>query len=117
MKLTERTLMDGDSWQIGFSNQNVKMLKGKGILFSPCILRCLQHNRMQMVSYDPFKGDIFAIGIIMLECASLKKAEDFYDYENFGVNSKEISMTIYEIRKRYSWEFVNTIEKMLDEDD
>ena len=66
MKLTERSLMHGENWEVIMANQNAKMLKGKGVLFSPCILRCLQHNRMQMVSYDPFKGDIFSLGIIML---------------------------------------------------
>lgn len=30
---------------------------------------------------------------------------------------KEIQMTIYELRKRYSWELINLIEKMLEEDD
>lgn len=53
----------------------------------------------------------------MLECCSQKKAEDFYDYEKFTVKSKEIQLTIYELRKRYSWELVNLVEKMLEEDD
>lgn len=33
-----------------------------------------------MANYDPFKADIFSIGMILLECCSLKKAEDLYDY-------------------------------------
>lgn len=66
MKLTERVLMGEENWQVGLAGKTVKMLKGKDVIFSPAILRCLQHNRMQMVSYDPFKGDIFALGIILL---------------------------------------------------
>jgi len=55
------------------------------------------------VSYDPFKGDIWAVGMILLEVCSTQKAEDYYDYAKFGVKVKEIQMTIYELRKRYSW--------------
>lgn len=91
----------------------MKLIKGKGVLFSPCILKCLFFQKTQINSYDPFKADIYAIGMIMLECCSLQKAEDFYDYEKFFVKQKEIQMVIYEIRKKYSYELVNLIEKML----
>ena len=72
------------------------MIKGKGILFSPCILKCLYHQKTQINLFDPFKADIFAIGMIMLECCSLKKAEDFYDYDKFVVKLRDIQVTIYE---------------------
>lgn len=55
----------------------------------------MYHQRTQIVSYDPFKADIFAIGMIMLECCSLNKAEDFYDYDKFTVKLREIQGTIY----------------------
>lgn len=67
--------------------------------------------------YDPFKADIFAVGMIMLECASLRKAEDYYDYDNFKVRMRDIQHTIYELRKKYSYELMNLIEKVLEEDD
>ena len=52
----------------------MKILKGKGILLSPCIFDCVENQKTQLVEYDPFKADIFALGIILLECCSLKKA-------------------------------------------
>ena len=33
-----------------------------------------------VMSYDPFKGDIWAVGMILLECSSTREAKDFYDY-------------------------------------
>lgn len=60
-------------------------MKGKGVLLSPCILDCLKSKTTQMANYDPFKADIFAIGMILLECCSLKKVDDFYDYDNLTV--------------------------------
>jgi serine/threonine protein kinase len=103
MKLVEKSLLHPLNWQIEMNKENVKLIKGKGVLFSPCILKCLYHQKTQINSYDPFKADIYAIGMIMLECASLQKAEDFYDYEKFFVKQKEIQYTIYELRKRYGY--------------
>ena len=104
MKLVESSLLNSLNWQIELSNQNVKLIKGKGVLFSPCILRCLKSQRTQISEYDPFKADIFAMGMIMLECGSIRKAaEDFYDYEQFVMNSREIQLTIYQLRKIYSF--------------
>lgn len=115
MKLVEKSLLNSTNWSIEMTKENVKLIKGKGILFSPCILKCLYHQRTQITSYDPFKADVFAVGMILLECCSLKKAEDFYDYEKFTVKMKDIQYTIYELRKRYSRELMNTLEKMLEE--
>ncbi len=83
MKLVDRSLLNPFNWEITLSQETVTLIKGKGILFSPCILKCLFHKKTQIVSYDPFKGDIWAVGMIMLECCSQKKAEDFYNYDNF----------------------------------
>lgn len=70
-----------------------------------------------MANYDPFKADIFSIGMILLQCCSLKKSEDFYDYDNLKVKSSDISMTIYECRRKYSHRLMNLVEKMLEFDD
>jgi hypothetical protein len=46
------------------------------------------HKKTQLAEYDPFKADVYAVGMIMLECTSLKKAEDFYDYDSFSIKTK-----------------------------
>ncbi len=117
MKLVDRALLDPLNWQIALSQENITLIKGRGVLFSPCILKCLFHKKTQIVSYDPFKADVWAVGMIMLECCSQKKAEDFYDYDKFSVKIKDIQVIIYELRKRYSWELMNMVEKMLEEED
>lgn len=76
-------LLGGDNWELVIhEDKGLKILRSKGVLLSPSILDCLGHESTQMVNYDPFKADIFTVGMIVLECCSLKKAEDFYDYEN-----------------------------------
>jgi serine/threonine protein kinase len=103
MKLVERALLSPANWEIEQREQTITLIKGKGVLFSPCILKCLFHQKTQLVSYDPFKGDVWAAGMILLECLSTKRGEDFYDYDKFEVKTREIQITIYEMRKRYSW--------------
>lgn len=94
---------------IELGKENITLIRGKGILFSPCILKCLYHQRTQISAYDPFKADVYAVGMIMLECASLKNAVDFYDYEKFNVKASEIQYCIFELRKKYSFELINTL--------
>ena len=50
------------------------MNKGQGVLFSPVFFKCLSERKTQLGQYDPFKGDIWAVGMILLECASTKRA-------------------------------------------
>jgi hypothetical protein len=58
------------------------------VLFSPIVFQCMFHKKTQLAEYDPFKADVYAVGMIMLECTSLKKAEDFYDYDSFSIKTK-----------------------------
>lgn len=87
IKLVEKTLLDSTNWVVEWGKETVTLIRGKGVLFSPCILRCLYHQRTQITAYDPFKGDVYAVGMILLECASLRSAVDFYDYDKFKVRS------------------------------
>ena len=114
----EKALLSPSNWEVVVAQgSKFKVLKGKGVLLSPCILECLKESSTQLANYDPFKADIYAIGIILLECCSLKKAESFYDYEEVKVKSQEIAMTIYECRRKYSHNLMNLVEKMLEEED
>lgn len=94
-----------------------RVLKGKGVLLSPVVLECLREKSTQLANYDPFKADIYAIGMILLECCSLRKAESFYDYDEVKVRSQDIGQTIYDCRRKYSHNLMNIVEKMLEEDD
>jgi hypothetical protein len=80
LKLIEKSLLDSISWVLDFNTGFFKLIKGKGVLFSPYIIKCFANNFSQLVISDAFKGDVFAVGMILLECASLKHSTDFYDY-------------------------------------
>lgn len=52
--------------------------------------------------FDLFKADVFAVGMIVLECVRLKP-NDIYDYKNFTINLEEIKNSITEGRQKYSF--------------
>jgi len=89
------------------------MSKGKGILFSPLIFKCLNHKKTQLITYDPPKSDVFSIGMVMLECCSLIKSEAYYNYDKFKVDMSHISKTVTSVRLRYSSSLVDLIDRML----
>jgi hypothetical protein len=53
--------------------------------------------------FDIFKADVFAVGIILLECVCLKRNEDIYDYKNFTINMEQVKDSILQGRKKYSF--------------
>lgn len=95
----------------------MSIIKGKGILFAPTIMRCLENKKTQINSYDPFKGDIFSVGMVMLECASLQESELCYDYERCVIDRERINHLIAQLKSHYSPRFIVIIESMLVEYD
>ena len=117
MKLVQKSLISANNWKIQTNTKDLKLIKGKGILFTPSIFKCLFNQKTQISYFDPFKADIFAIGMIMLECCSFKMAQEYYDYDKFTVNNKDIMKNIYQIKKKYSVELIDLVQRMLQEDD
>ena len=105
------------SFQIGQEGQNVSIIKGKGILFAPSIMKCLENKKTKINSYDPFKGDVFSIGMVVLECISLEESELCYDYERCVIRRDRIDQLISRARSHYSQKIFAIIESMLGEYD
>ena len=93
--------------------QNLAILKGKGILFAPSIMRCLENKKTQISSYDPFKADIFSVGMVMLEIASYEDSELLYDYDRFLIQRERMEMVLSRLRTQYSSFLVGVLEAML----
>jgi serine/threonine protein kinase len=67
LKLVEKALLSPSEWEVVVAQgMGLRVLRGRGVLLSPCILDCLRERATQMANYDPFKADIFAIGMIVL---------------------------------------------------
>jgi len=68
---------------------------------------------------DKYKVDVFCLGLVLLECATLKSSNQIYDWNNFTMNLTLLSNRLLEIKDKYSMGFYNTIKSMLriEEDD
>ncbi len=72
VRLVDRALVVNSGWQLDLAHDNITILRGKNILFAPSIMKCLENQKTQMQAYDPFKADIFSVGMVMLEAATLQ---------------------------------------------
>lgn len=43
-------------------------------------MRCLENRKTQIEAYDPFKADVFSVGMVMLEASTLQDSTELYDY-------------------------------------
>ena len=66
---------------------------------------------------DQFKNDIFSLGVLMLEAATLLPSEFVYNWSKHTVNYAEINKSLQLIRQRHSEFLTNIIAEMLNEDE
>jgi hypothetical protein len=52
---------------------------------SPGILQCLKYKKSSP-DHDPFKSDVFSLGISILCLCTLDRFERFYDYYNYTID-------------------------------
>lgn len=86
VKLVDRALVMNSGWQLDLAHDNITILRGRNVLFAPSLMKCLENQKTQMQAYDPFKADIFSVGMVMLEAATLKSSTDLYDYKRFVID-------------------------------
>ena len=79
IKLIDKVIATS-SFKLGQQGQSISILRGKGILFAPSIMKCLENKKTQINAYDPFKADVFSVGMVMLEAASFEDSDLSYDY-------------------------------------
>jgi hypothetical protein len=109
MRLIDRVIVMRSDWQLDLSDETIRILKGKNILFAPSIMKCLENSKTQINAYDPFKGDVFSVGMVVLEAAMLEDSSTLYDYSRFVIDRAEISNRLRSITYRYSRELATLL--------
>ena len=79
---------------------------------SPQLLAALQRQDFKP-KVDPYKVDVFSFGITLLSCATLSKAEEFYDYEKGVMNYLVVAERLQKLQKNYSALVYELISEML----
>jgi len=65
---------------------------------------------------NKYKADVFSLGMTLLECATLKKSSQIYDWNNYTINTNVLSARLAEVRQRYSVNFYEILKIMVEFD-
>lgn len=71
------------------------------------------NNLEYEIKYDPFKADLFSIGMVILELITLDKPKFYYNEEKTELKIERISFDISSMSKQYSDAFVQLLKGCL----
>lgn len=67
--------------------------------------------------HDPYKSDIFALGIIAIHAALLKECDDLYDFDNMEIKEDLLSQKLNLIRDKYGSTLSEFLKLMVEFDE
>lgn len=111
LKIADMSLFSDDTsiYYKLFSHTNVD-----NHYISPQFIDSLRKNLLTP-QYDVYKNDVFAMGMTILEAATLEYSSFCYDYETFFLNSAKIKDRLENLKIRYSPFLVNFLSDILEE--
>ena len=66
---------------------------------------------------DPYKSDIFSLGMLTLMLGNLQPIDHLYNYEQAAINGDQLDSNITKFSKAFSPQLTNLVERMLEEDE
>lgn len=86
------------------------------IYLSPNLLKSLSESLVQPL-HNPYKSDIFTLGMIVLHMSSRDNCDKCYDYEKFTMKLGEIDKKLEYLKKKYGLKLFSFVKGMLLEDE
>lgn len=86
------------------------------IYLSPDLMKSLEKDLVQPL-HNPFKSDIFTLGMIVLHLATLENCDLCYDFISYQVKYEEIHKKLAILRKKYGEKLFFFVKGMLIEDE
>ena len=111
-KISDRTLMDLD-----FNAMSKVFSKNSpNIFLSPLQMKGLAEKNLKP-AHNPFKTDIYCLGMTILQAATLQDSLDLYNFKNGTINHMMLNSRIADVRSRYSYLLADILSQMLFEDE
>lgn len=85
--------------------QRMNIQKEENIYTSPAIFKAILKNKKQ-VRHNPFKSDMFSLGMIVLEAGILDSVQAVYDYEGGSIDETKLVELVERFIDRYPKDFV-----------
>jgi serine/threonine protein kinase len=79
---------------------------------SPHLVKELQKQNLKP-KHNPYKSDVFSLGMVLLHAASLQSCDRFYKWDSFTIDQKEIEQRISSLKLKYSESLQNLLRDML----
>ncbi|KAL4470486.1 hypothetical protein ABPG74_012097 [Tetrahymena malaccensis] len=92
------------------------LFDGDAPYLSPLLMNALA-NKEKRPSHNHFKSDVYSLGMTMLECCTLFKALNFYEYSSCEIRFNLIEDFLQKARLMYSGFLVNLIREMLNREE
>jgi serine/threonine protein kinase len=81
---------------------------GEIVYLSPLLLKSLLRRELRP-QHNPFKSDVFSLGMTMLECCALLTARSCYEYEQGRINYEVVRDFLQNASSQYSQFLMNVI--------
>ena len=117
-KVIDSKLFDRATLPTYFSQ--ISGLNEGGYLFSPAIfahLGTLNTNGYEKLEDNVYKSDVFSIAMTVLECASLERAAQFYNWETYQIDFTALESKLQGLKEIYSSSLIDTLRLMLKADE
>ena len=115
-KISDDQSFSKDKLSLYFAHLNG--LEDERRLYSPFVFANLnKYNEDEngTPSRDIYKSEVFSLGMALLECASLERADQFYDMRTQQIRFNLIQQKLEDLKKHYSESFVDILSSLLDE--
>ncbi|EGR33473.1 protein kinase domain protein, partial [Ichthyophthirius multifiliis] len=83
----------------------------KGVYLSPLLVNAVFNKNYHPV-HNPFKSDVFTLGVILIECCFLNFCDELYCYENGEFNLGVLNDYLLKIKAIYGNEVFSLIQRM-----
>lgn len=90
---------------------------GRRAFLSPEIINFYRNPQIYEIRGNLYKTDVFALGLVALEAATLKPSEEIYEKGSLTINAAKIDERLIFLMKHYSRELVHVIRMMVEIDE
>ena len=108
LKIVDRTLL--------YNHISVFEMARKGIsnvFLTPIELETLESDVSTPPEQNKTKADVFRLGMTLLECATLQKSTQIYDWSAYKINLDLLTSRLIQVKERYSSTIYNHLREML----
>ncbi|KAL4466540.1 hypothetical protein ABPG72_010591 [Tetrahymena utriculariae] len=84
----------------------------QGIYLSPLLTKAVSQKNYQP-QHNPFKSDVFTLGVILIECCNLGTVDNLYNYETGDFNENQLKIHMNIIKNQYGIDVHDLIARMV----